>query len=381
MRKLGRIAVGGMVAFGLMSAVPAAVFAAQPACGDTLTSNTTLTADLDCSGTDSTGVYMGKNGIVLDLNGYTIWGFTGADSDTGVDTNGYNHTTIKNGAIANFGTGVYASYVQDTLVKNVEVYGELADTSSEGIYFYYGAGNRAINVNLHDLYYAFDTEYTADSQLLNSTAVENEYAVYAYYDSHDRFQSNKLNNNAYGAYDEYSGNNRYTSNTAKNNTYEGFYVYCDSYGIVTLKNNVAMNNGSEGFYTYDCYADNGYAPGNGSVFTGNTASGNASEGFYDYYSINSVWTGNTATNNDGGGIYVDYPGGFTMTSNVANGNGANGFYFYDNYSSGYYNLYNFSNNKANNNDLYGFDADYGVPGKGNTGHGNSSGNCYNVRCN
>ena len=78
---------------------------------------------------------------------------------------------------------------------------------------------------------------------------------------------------------------------------------------------------------------------------------------------------------------MEYPGGDTMTGNMANSNGDDGFYFYDNYSSGYYNLYKFASNKASHNDGYGFNADYGVPGTGNVGHHNSSGNCYNVNCN
>ena len=381
MSRFRHAVLGGMVAFGLLAAVPAAVFAAQPACGDTLTSNTTLTADLDCSAYAGNALTMGHNSVVLDLNGHTIWGFTGADSYYAVYTNSYNHTVVKNGTLANDSYGVYIYHSNDTLVKNVETYGETADPSSSGVGNDYGSGNRVIGLNSHDVYYGYWSEDAANSQLLNSTISAAYYGVYTEYDSHDRFQGNTIKNSVYGFYDDYSGNNRYISNTAKNNSAEGFYLDCDTYGVVTLMNNVAMNNGDEGFYLYYCYQTNGYAPGSGSTISGNTASGNSSYGFFDEYSINAVWTGNTATNNDSEGFYMEYPGGDMMTGNKANGNSSDGFYFYDNYSSGYYNLYKFSNNTANNNDSYGFDADYGVPGKGNTAHGNSSGNCYNVRCN
>jgi len=381
MRRFGRAALGGMVAFGLLAAVPAAVFAAQPSCGDTLTSNTTLTADLDCSAYAGTALTMGHNNVVLNLNGHTIWGFTGDDTYTGVDLDGYNRTVVKNGTIANFQDGVYAYSSNESLVKNLEVYGEPADSSSEGIYFYYGVGNTASNVKVHDTYYGLDTEYAAETELLNSTVWNTEYGVYVYYDSHDRFQGNTVKTNDYGFYDYYGGGNRYLSNKAKDNSSEGFYLYCDEEGRVVLKNNTADNNGSEGFYTYYCYDNASWAPGTGSTFSGNVSTNNGSYGFFDEYSINSTWTSNTSKNNDSEGFYIEYPSGYTMTYNVAKGNGGDGFYFYDNYSSGYYNAYKFSSNKANNNDSWGFDADYGVPGKGNTATGNGSGNCYNVRCN
>ena len=381
MMRLGRAVLGGMVAFGLLAAVPAAVFAAQPSCGDTLTANTTLTADLDCSAYNGNALTMGHNRIVLNLNGHTIWGFVGADSDYGVYTDGYNHTVIKNGVVADFNLGVYVYRSQDTTVKNVEVYGEPADTSSTNVYVYYGVGNLLSGLNLHDAYYGVESYGTADLQMTGSTVAENYYGVYTEYDSQDLFQANTFKNNYYGIYDDYSGSNRYMSNTSKNNDSYGFYIDCDSYGKVTMSNNVAKNNGSDGFYTYDCYDNASYAPGTGGVMSGNTSTGNAGYGFYDYYMINSTWTSNTSKNNDSDGFYIEYPSGYTMTYNVANGNAGDGFYFYDNYSSGYYNAYKVSNNKANNNDSWGFDADYGVPGKGNTATGNGSGNCDNVRCN
>jgi hypothetical protein len=383
MRRLGRAVLGGMVAFGLLSAVPAAVFAAQPSCGDTLTSNTTLTADLDCSGYTGTALSMGKNKVVLDLNGHTIWGYAGSDTYTGVDTNGYHKTVIKNGTIANAGYAIYVSYSNETLIKNVEISGEVADSSSEGIYVYYGVSNQAVNVNIHDVYYGFDTEYAANSKLLNSKIHDVGYGIYTYYDSHDLFKGNVIDGaTQYGAYDYYSGNQRYVANTAKNGGSYGYYLDCETYGIVTLKNNVATNNSGDGFYMYECYADSSsWAPGTGAVVSGNTSTGNGGYGFYDYYSINSTWTNNVAKNNDSEGFYVEYPGGDSFTYNKANHNGGDGFYFYENYGSGYYNVFKFSWNTANYNDSYGFDADYGMPGKGNKAKGNGSTNCYNVRCN
>ena len=66
-------------------------------CGDTLTSDTTLTANLACSGT---ALVVGADGITIDLNGYTI---SGDGTGLGIDnTGGYDNVTIKNGTITGF---------------------------------------------------------------------------------------------------------------------------------------------------------------------------------------------------------------------------------------------------------------------------------------
>ncbi len=79
-----RAALGVALALGMLGVVPGVAFAANPSCGDTLYANKTLTADLDCSGYGGTALYMGKKGIVLNLNGHTIWGPTGDDNASGV---------------------------------------------------------------------------------------------------------------------------------------------------------------------------------------------------------------------------------------------------------------------------------------------------------
>ena len=115
--------------------------AAQPTCGQTLTTNTTLTADLDCSGYGGTALYMGANSIVLNLNGHTIWGPTGNEGQYGVYTDGYNRTTIKNGSINHYYIGAYLNGSNRTLVQNVEMAGENAD--DYGVYIDYGVTEHA----------------------------------------------------------------------------------------------------------------------------------------------------------------------------------------------------------------------------------------------
>ena len=146
-----------------------------------------------------------------------------------------------------------------------------------------------------------------------------------------------------------------------------------------MTNNTANSNSSYGFYVYDCY-DANYAGGlqTGSHIIGNTAN-DGSTGFYGYYLYNAVWKSNTANYTTDDGFYFDYPIQNVAMFNTALHNGDNGFYITDNNS--YYNFDNFSSNTANHNFDYGFTAGYGVPGTGNIGKHNYSGNCYNVDCN
>lgn len=382
-----RLGLSVLLGLSLVGLVPAVAFGGIGlACGDTLTSNTTLSADLDCSAYNGTALYMGANGITLDLNGHTIWGWTGADDHSGVDTNGRNKTVITDGTIANFGYGVYLSSSSQSVVSWLDIVGEVADTDDYGIYGYYGAGNRINRVDISGVDYGVYLEYGSDTRVSNSMIEVDGYGVYTYYQSRTKLFDNTVTptagfqDNVYGFYDEYSGNNRYVGNTA-NGVDTGFYLYCDEYGRVRLEGNTANGNYDTGFYLYYCHPYvSGWAPGTGSVVTGNTANDNAYYGFYDYYSQNATWSHNRAHNNGIFGFVFQATGGHDITDNRARGNDDSGFRLYENYSSGYQNVKRFSWNRANGNDSYGFYADYGTPGKGNRAKNNGSWDCYNVRC-
>ena len=61
------------------------------ACGDTLITNYTLTADINCEiNNNENGLVLGGNGIMLDCGGYTINGNGTGDAIENV----FNHTTI-----------------------------------------------------------------------------------------------------------------------------------------------------------------------------------------------------------------------------------------------------------------------------------------------
>ena len=73
-------------------------------CGDTVTSDYTLEADLDCAGL---GLIVGADGIHIDGNGHAITG-TGGEFSRGIDNNkGKDYVTISNLTIVGFETGIY----------------------------------------------------------------------------------------------------------------------------------------------------------------------------------------------------------------------------------------------------------------------------------
>jgi parallel beta-helix repeat protein len=93
--------------------------AAQPACGDTLTASTTLTADLACTGT---GLKVGADKITIDLGGFTLSGDNG-EGDLGIDNGlGFDGVTIKNGTISSFDEGIsIGGNAQKNVVTGVRI--------------------------------------------------------------------------------------------------------------------------------------------------------------------------------------------------------------------------------------------------------------------
>jgi parallel beta-helix repeat protein len=366
------------MALGLVAAVPGAAMAAQPSCGDTLTTNTTLTANLDCSGYGGTALYMGANDVVLNLNGHTITGPAGYDSQSGVDTDNYNRTTIRNGKIQDYGYGVYLDSSNRTTVSGLDIDGN--DTSNAyGVYDSYGVSNVLNNLEIWDVYYGVYAEYSARTTIQNSDITASYYGVYVYDGAKALVTGNSIHSDGYGVYDYEGWRNKYSGNTANGADY-GFYLECNGYGPMTLTGNTANNTTYYGFYLTQCYEVDhpviDYL--GGTHVTGNTANEGDGYGFYDYYSYNEIWKNNVANDNSSYGFYFDYPSNARILSNGARRNGASGFYIDDNYRS--YNVDDIAFNTARGNGDYGFYAGYGAPSHDNVAVNNDP-NCYHVDCN
>ena len=220
MRRVTRTLLGSLVALGMLAMVPAAVFAAQPLCGATLTSNTTLNADLDCSAYAGDALTFGANKVTLNLNGHTLWGPTGSDGYTGVYTDGYNKDTVTNGKITNYDHAVYSDGSNRTTISKLTITGE--GTGSEyGIEVNYGVGVVIDHVNISSVTTAVQMEDGATQTLKNSTLSSSYIGLYTEYETKDAI-SNNTSTALYGFYDDYSEKQTYSGNTANGGSY-GFY--------------------------------------------------------------------------------------------------------------------------------------------------------------
>lgn len=111
----------------LVSPLPAAsVRSGGPACGETITTDTVLLADLtDCP---DSGIVIGADDITLDLNGHTIDGDfalldpcpDGTLCDLGVDNSaGHSGVTVVGGTVKEFGFGVVVGGADENVLSRV----------------------------------------------------------------------------------------------------------------------------------------------------------------------------------------------------------------------------------------------------------------------
>jgi Right handed beta helix region len=96
-----------IVALVLLAAFPATAAAQQPACGDVITQDTTLTADVRCDLVEpeqmpDAGLAIGADGVTLDLGAFRVVGGVDVPA-TGIHNDGYDAVTIRNGTIDGFG--------------------------------------------------------------------------------------------------------------------------------------------------------------------------------------------------------------------------------------------------------------------------------------
>ncbi|MFQ6609811.1 MAG: right-handed parallel beta-helix repeat-containing protein, partial [Fidelibacterota bacterium] len=87
-------------------------------CGDILTADITLTADLDCS-TGGTALKVGAHNIIIDGGGFSI---TIGGNNTGIELYNYSGVTIKNVTVvstnAGQGYGIRLSNSSNSFVQN-----------------------------------------------------------------------------------------------------------------------------------------------------------------------------------------------------------------------------------------------------------------------
>jgi hypothetical protein len=189
--------------------------AATVSCGKTLTANTTLTADLNCSG-GGNALTLGANGIVLNLNGHFVSGTGSGDGIFGLQK--YTGDTVENGYVIGFEYGVFITGANTTLTK-LQVVG----ASGNGVWVATEATNSQVVANTF-------AENQTDGILVGASGVLIK-------------GNHLLNNGAYGMFAQ-GGGMQISGNVANGNTREGMLVV--SSPPATIGGNTANYNGALG---------------------------------------------------------------------------------------------------------------------------------------
>jgi parallel beta-helix repeat protein len=212
--------VGALCAAFAMAAmlVPAGAQArtSHVSCGETITTDTTLAADV--ANCPNEGIVIGADNITLDLNGHTVSGNgstvavcpEGAYCDVGIDnTAGHNGVTIRNGGLRSFEIGVFViggseNRIHGLSSANESSFGMIVGDSREARLDHNSSTNDGVNGLV-----LFNSQHLRiDHDSITGTS---GYAVPVFGSSHNRFDHNLFTNDQHGflleSSDENAGSN------------------------------------------------------------------------------------------------------------------------------------------------------------------------------
>jgi len=201
---------------------------ANPACGATITTNTTLTGNIGpCS---SAGLIIGANGITLNCAGLLISGMTGNTND-GIYLNGVTGVTVKNCKVTGFYDGFYLDHSSSNKLLGNTSNRNGSGCNNDGFTLYHSSSNTL-------------TKNTADSN--------GEHGFSLLESSHNRLLGNTANGNGIGCggigfYVFDSPRNSLTKNTANTNSNYGFWLTGSLSTANTLTKNIANSNTDYGY--------------------------------------------------------------------------------------------------------------------------------------
>jgi parallel beta-helix repeat protein len=304
---------------GILPLLPQSTTHLAAHCGQTITSSSTLTGNINC---DYWGLRIGGNGITLDCAGHTIAGSFPVGqvpvsrpaeprNFTGIDLENKTGVTVKNCVVVGFYYGyLVANSCRSTLKGNTadgDYYGFEIDaqfSDSGGFRCNYhgwrGSSNTLVqNTARHNIGDGFGFYNGLFVTVTDNTAEDDGLmSFWAHRLVNSTVEGNTANGNTKGDGFQIDGlfNSTFDGNVAEGNKENGFYI---SAGTSVLINNIARNNGAVGF---------GIGP---------------SDGFpWISMKLNRL-ADNTATNNSEG-FHISLIGS-TLIGNHANGNGGDGF--------------------------------------------------------
>ncbi len=268
------------------------------------------------------GINIMTSNVTLDLNGYTLKGTAGNNSEGIEVTLAATNISILNGGVVNWGReGIKADLATNSSFSKLQIVSNALDGINAGnnnLISFVDAGNNGFDGiemaesavinhcsasnNMRD-----GIEADAGSTLLQCTARNNTNAgihtTGASTISNCTAAENKTNGFSCGA------GSVIRQSTASNNIQSGFYLFSGS----TATDNTSRNNGHHGFeWLNDC------------VLESNNASLNSYSGFSTTYNGGRL-DNNTSSSNAHHGYSILNTGGCTIIRNTASGNGISAF--------------------------------------------------------
>jgi hypothetical protein len=269
-------------------------------CGDTITTDTTLTESLNCTAAD--GLIVGIDNLDIDCDGFQIYGY---GAGIGINNiNGFPYLKVRNCEITNFQHGISINRFNSTNKGHNGIYenNNIHHNTDYAIRFNAlngpgGANNSLIKNNI----------LSYNSRGVNSASNTLGYT---------NLTGNTINNNQYGIFlDDFNG--FYSdNNTINNNTIQAIYV-----GLLGHSNCFFTNN--EIKYNQDGL----WASGASCGVNNNDISYNINHGLFSTAGTNTGWNifNNTINNNGGNGIYLRSISSIII-NNIVNSNTGYGIY-------------------------------------------------------
>jgi nitrous oxidase accessory protein NosD len=311
-----RLLVLGVAALAL--GLPASAVAVQPQCGDVVTADVTLEADLlECPGD---GLVVAAPDVTIDLDFHRVDG-TGAG--TGIDVKAPD-VTIRNGRISDFANGVRlpsegvgAAWLADLNVsysdRGVALLGDSPwSGGSDG-------SVTLLSSRLHHNRIGLAASFWFHQTLVSESTIKANGSGISFRESRGGTVSRSriLGNEGTGVGFDFAGGGRVQANVIDANAHWGLIAHRSS-GLI-LRGNAVTRNGTAGEYAGGAHVLEGSATIEGNTFNENVGPGLA---LYENLESRSLWPihRNTANRNTGYGI-VAAQVGFAGTGNVAKQNG------------------------------------------------------------
>lgn len=266
-RALGRGSVLALALGGVALAAPS-LAQANPNCNSVITHSVTLHSNMSCPGT--TALFVGNDGITINLNGFTISG-NNTNNTNGIDNAGdwsssahnsggtsgpgagFNRVTIENGNVRDFVTGIFVNKASRQKISNMTATGNgcngldmlnsITATITGSHFNRNGFTNNCDGVDM-----AFNAKVVVGPEV---SADGNE--SFGLFDEDSQATLNKVRAKQNGAggfgIDAPLAKYLVEHSLAKgNHNGDGFHVESNQFGTITFTSNTSENNNGWGYF-------------------------------------------------------------------------------------------------------------------------------------